>query len=97
MKYDRKVYYRYEDLSFSINNQPINASEAEQIKSESNLKYKASSIDWNDYFYESIGVTRPDGIQVHEIVLKFSPDVAPYVITKPLHPSQKHKKRLFRP
>ena len=32
-RYGRKVYYRYEDLSFSINNQPLNASEAEQIKS----------------------------------------------------------------
>ncbi|NMB52451.1 MAG: WYL domain-containing protein, partial [Bacteroidales bacterium] len=33
IRYGRKVYYRYEDLSFSINNQPLNASEAEQIKS----------------------------------------------------------------
>lgn len=214
LKYGRKVYYRYEDLSFSINNQPVNASEAEQIKSalqiisrfsgtpqfewvnemipmleskfgllehknevicfesnidlkgldfltplfnaiinervllisykdfkssepyeitfhpyylkqfnsrwfafglnsnnqnsnwnlaldrietlsESNLKYKVSSIDWNDYFYDIIGATRPDGIEVQEIVLKFSPEVAPYVITKPLHPSQKHKNDSF--
>jgi hypothetical protein len=33
IRYGRKVYYRYEDLSFSINNQPLNESEAEQIKS----------------------------------------------------------------
>lgn len=31
--YGRRVYYRYEDLHFSINNQPLNDSEAEQIKS----------------------------------------------------------------
>lgn len=210
MKYGRKVYYRYEDLSYSINNQPLNASEAEQIKSalqiisrfsgtpqfewvnemipmleskfgllehknevicfesnvdlkglnfltplfnaiiyervllisykdfkssepyeitfhpyylkqfnnrwfafglnaanqisnwnlaldrietlsETNLKYQVSTIEWDDYFYDIIGVTRPDGIEVQEIVLKFSPEVAPYVVTKPLHPSQKHK------
>lgn len=210
MKYGRKVYYRYEDLSFSINNQPLNASEAEQIKSalqiisrfsgtpqfewvnemipmleskfgllehqdevicfesnidlkglnfltplfnaiinervllisykdfkssepyeitfhpyylkqfnsrwfafglnaanqisnwnlaldrietlsETNFKYQVSTIEWDDYFYDIIGVTRPDIIEVQEIVLKFSPEVAPYVITKPLHPSQKHK------
>jgi hypothetical protein len=30
---NRRVYYRYENLSFSINNQPLNNSEAEQIKS----------------------------------------------------------------
>jgi predicted DNA-binding transcriptional regulator YafY len=28
----RKVYYRYEDISFSINNQPFNEMEANQIK-----------------------------------------------------------------
>lgn len=33
IRHGRKVYYRYEDLSFSISNQPLNDSEAEQIKS----------------------------------------------------------------
>lgn len=33
MKDGRKKYFRYEDLSFSINNQPINDLEAEQLKS----------------------------------------------------------------
>lgn len=32
-KEGRTVYYRYEDLSFSINNQPINQTEATQLKS----------------------------------------------------------------
>lgn len=210
MKYGRKVFYRYEDLSFSINNQPLNASEAEQIKSalqiisrfsgtpqfewvnemipmleskfgmlehknevicfesnidlkglsfltplfnaiinervllvsykdfkssepyqitfhpyylkqynnrwfafglntenkipnwnlaldrivtisETNLNYEVSTIDWDDYFYDIIGVTRPNDVPIQEIVLKFSSEVAPYVITKPLHPTQKHK------
>ena len=30
-RYDRKMFYRYEDPSFSINNQPLNEFEAEQI------------------------------------------------------------------
>lgn len=209
-KYTRKVYYRYEDLSFSISNQPLNDSEAEQIKSalqiftrfkgtpqfewvnemipmlesrfglidrksevisfesnvdlkglefltplfhaiinervlianykdfkssifyqitfhpyylkqynnrwfvfglnsdklvpnwnlaldrieslsETGLKYKRSKQDWEAYFYDLIGVTRPEGVGIEEVVLKFSPEVAPYVITKPIHPSQKHK------
>ncbi|MCF8304112.1 MAG: WYL domain-containing protein [Bacteroidales bacterium] len=29
---NRKVYYRYSDLSFSINNQPLNEQEAQQLK-----------------------------------------------------------------
>lgn len=209
-RYGRRVYYRYSDLSFSINNQPLNDSEAEQIKaalqilsrfsgtpqfewvnemipmlesrfglskreneviaydsnidlkglhfltpifnaiinervlsisykdfkssepyviifhpyylkqfnnrwfsfglnvannnpywnlaldriediSETNLDYKKSQIDWEDYFYDIIGVTRPEGVEVKEIVLKFSPAIAPYIITKPIHPSQKQK------
>jgi predicted DNA-binding transcriptional regulator YafY len=33
VKDGRRAYYKYEDESFSINNQPLNDSEAEQIKS----------------------------------------------------------------
>ncbi len=33
IKEGRNVYFRYEDLNFSINNQPINELEAEQLKS----------------------------------------------------------------
>lgn len=210
IRHGRKVYYRYEDLNFSINNQPLNDSEAEQIKSalqifsrfsgtpqfewvnemipmleskfglierknevisfesnidlkglhfltplfnaiinervlsvtykdfkssepyeitfhpyflkqynnrwfafglnsdnqvpnwnlaldrieslsETSLKYKPSKTDWEEYFYDLVGVTRPEGVDLQEIVLKFTPEVAPYIITKPLHPSQKHK------
>jgi len=32
LRYGRKVYYRYEDLNFSINNQPLNETEAQQLK-----------------------------------------------------------------
>lgn len=59
--------------------------------SETDLKYKLSEIEWEDYFYDIVGVTRPNEGEIDNIVLKFSPEVAPYVITKPIHPSQKHK------
>lgn len=59
--------------------------------SETALKYNPSKTDWEDYFFDLVGVTRPVGLEVQEIVLKFSSEVAPYVITKPIHPSQKHK------
>lgn len=58
---------------------------------ETSLKYQPSKTDWEEYFYDIVGVTRPKGVDLQEIILKFSPEVAPYVITKPLHPSQKHK------
>jgi len=59
--------------------------------SETALKYKPSNTDWEDYFFDLVGVTRSEGVELQEIILKFSPEVAPYVITKPIHPSQKHK------
>ena len=33
VKDGRRAFYRYEDVSFSINNQPLNDAEAEQLKS----------------------------------------------------------------
>ena len=59
--------------------------------SETAQKYKQSDTDWEEYFFDLVGVTRPESENLQEIVLKFSPEVAPYVITKPIHPSQKHK------
>ena len=59
--------------------------------SETSLKYETSDTNWEDYFYDLIGVTRHIDVELQEIVLKFSNEVAPYIITKPIHPSQKHK------
>ena len=58
---------------------------------ETNEEYLPTDIDWEDYFYDIVGVTLPQGVEKQEIVLLFSPEVAPYVITKPIHPSQWHK------
>lgn len=62
--------------------------------SETNLKYIPSPIDWEEYFYDLIGVTRPEGAKLQEVVLKFTPDVSPYILTKPIHPSQKNREDL---
>ncbi len=52
-------------------------------------EYVQSDIDWNDYFYDIIGVTRYQDKEPESVVLEFTKDVAPYVQTKPIHPSQK--------
>lgn len=59
--------------------------------SETNFEYVNTEIDWEDYFYDIIGVTIPEIKNLQEVVLEFSPEQAPYITTKPLHPSQKHK------
>ena len=56
---------------------------------EINLPYQHSNTDWEEYFYDIIGVTYPPNSKLEEVILKFSPEVAPYISTKPLHPSQK--------
>ncbi len=60
--------------------------------SETSIDYQPTDIDWDEYFYDLVGVTRPTGVDLQEIVLQFSPNIAPYVMTKPIHPSQKQKK-----
>lgn len=58
---------------------------------ESHLTYKPTHIDWEDYFFDLVGVTKPDDGVVQEVILQFDPALAPYILTKPLHPSQKQK------
>lgn len=48
-----------------------------------------TEIDWAEYFDDIIGVTKPKGGAPIEISLQFSAATAPYIITKPLHGSQR--------
>jgi len=62
---------------------------------ELSKKYKSSNIDWeDDYFYDIIGVTRIQDVEVQEVVLQFNPELAPYIQTKPIHPTQSKLKFL---
>ncbi len=51
------------------------------------------NIDFEEYFDDVIGVTIPVDGKVKKIVLKFNKERLPYVISKPLHPSQKIRDR----
>lgn len=62
----------------------------EAIK-ELSKKYQPTEMNWeDDYFYDIIGVTRPADAEVEDIELRFQGDLAPYILTKPIHPSQKN-------
>ena len=56
-------------------------------------EYRQSEIDWQDHFYDIVGVTKIPNREIQEIVLEFSEKSAPYVKTKPLHPSQKTEEK----
>ncbi len=47
------------------------------------------SVDFEEYFEDIVGVTRPKEGALQMVQLFFSPGLAPYVLTKPLHGSQK--------
>ena len=52
-------------------------------------EYLSSSTNWVDYFDEIIGVSNPQDRSVLKIRLRFTTDRLPFVLTKPLHGSQK--------
>lgn len=51
--------------------------------------YVATAIDFNEYFEDVIGVSIPPEAEVTTIIMKATHDLAPYILTKPLHGSQK--------
>ncbi|WP_395052679.1 helix-turn-helix transcriptional regulator [Flavobacterium sp.] len=62
----------------------------DRIKSvaESKFIYIESETDWEDYFYDIVGVTKAADRKLELISLWFAPSQAPYIITKPIHPTQ---------
>ncbi len=59
---------------------------------ELNIEYKKNTeIDWLDYFEDIIGVTKPAGKKTEEVVLHFKGKTGNYMVTKPIHGSQKSK------
>lgn len=54
-----------------------------------NLAYQYDKTNWNDYFYDLVGVTKPKNKEPQLIEIQLDNNIAPYILTKPLHPSQK--------
>ncbi len=53
--------------------------------------HKNTEIDWEQYFDDIIGVTRPEHGIVEEVVLRFYGRTSRYIEAKPLHGSQRSK------
>ncbi|WP_033960401.1 helix-turn-helix transcriptional regulator [Psychroserpens jangbogonensis] len=70
----------------SISNYPL-----DRIESITELAddFKPSEINWMDYFDDVIGVTKPEDAEIQVVKLKFSEQRLNYVLTKPLHQTQK--------
>lgn len=57
------------------------------------VEYILNTIDFEDFFYDQIGVSHDDRVAVEEIVLKFSEKRVNYVVSKPLHGSQNNHRK----
>ena len=64
----------------------------DRIKSieELNVSYQDNETDWDFHFSSIYGVSKPFDKNEEEIHLLFSKRQAPYIITKPIHETQKH-------
>lgn len=59
---------------------------------ETNSEFHPNTfIDWTEYFEDIIGVTKPEKADAENIVLHFYGKTGKYMVTKPLHGSQKSK------
>lgn len=53
------------------------------------LYVEHDGVDWDRYFSDTIGVTKSERDRGQKVILEFDKANAPYVLTKPLHHSQK--------
>lgn len=71
-----------------IQNLPLDRIEGIEIH---NKPFKTCTLDFEEYFEDILGVTNPDGQMAEDITLQFSEHRLPYVLSKPIHGSQKYK------
>lgn len=79
------LFGRHEEKDHNQWNLPLDRIESIE---EINQTCKKDSTDWDDFFYDIIGVHRGFG-DPQEIVMEFEAKTANYVKTKPLHATQK--------
>lgn len=65
------------------------------VEEKNQITYRSCGIDFEEYFEDIIGVTNPENQSVENIVLKFSENRLPYILSKPLHGSQRLKDGLI--
>src|SRR5690606_6620444 len=70
----------------SVSNYPLDRINDIQ---ETGDRFVESDINWMDYFYDFIGVSKPLDAEPAKVILKFSTSRINYVLTKPLHGTQK--------
>lgn len=60
-----------------------------------NKHYFGSTVDYKEYFYDIIGVTKELNKKPEKINLLIHPDFEKYILTRPFHPSQINKNKFI--
>lgn len=81
------IFGHSSDNDFMVNLPLDRIQELEVTKN----KAEKDEIDWEEYLYDIVGVTKYDK-QAEKVELLFNKDQAPYIETKPFHASQKAKR-----
>lgn len=76
----------YDDVKNRIQNYALDRIVSFRDKE---IKFKPTDIDFEDYFKDVIGVTVPEDKPIEHVVLRFTDQRFPYVLSKKLHHSQK--------
>ena len=63
----------------------------EELSEHSQKYIENTEYNFNEYFEDIIGVTKPYGKETETVKLWFSTKQAPYILTKPLHGTQRKK------
>ena len=83
---NRWFLFCYNEKYEAISNYPLDRIVSLEELSEA---FEPSTISWMDYFEDIIGVTKPVEFEIATIKLKFSEKRLNYVLTKPIHGTQK--------
>lgn len=87
---NRWFLFGWNEEYLQISNLPLDRIQRIEVN---NTKYKKSSIDFNEYFDDIFGVTKDSNSAITEIKLEFNAGFADYIITKPISPFQKNRKK----
>lgn len=83
---NRWFLFCYNEKYNSMSNYPLDR--INKIN-ETDRHFEGVDINWTDYFDTIVGVTKPENSELQLIKLKFSSNRINYVLTKPLHLTQK--------
>lgn len=80
------------DLREDLSNYALDRIVNIEVCRDKKIKFRNHEYDFNDdYFTDMVGVSRNPGQSPEEVTIEISPEILPYIRTKPLHESQRLK------